>query len=217
MVNQNIESKILQFLGQHPDGADDDELARVLNIKYRQQANSRCRRLAKKGIIDRYSVNGKIRNFWKDNSSLSVKEEEKQRTVEANDEPWFWEGNIQSFVCQYLKTQKYDIIRSADTKRREAGKDIEAKKNALPCWVTVKGYPKGTQKTRPSTQAGHWFKQALFDVISWRWENKNAEIIFALPDYPRYRKLSEKVIWLQPIVRFSIFWVRRDGNIEVQI
>jgi hypothetical protein len=37
-----IRDRILEFLSQHPEGVDDDELARALKLKARQQAS--CRR-----------------------------------------------------------------------------------------------------------------------------------------------------------------------------
>ncbi len=42
----------------HPEGIDDDDLARVLNLSARQQANSRCRQLAKEGLVIRRQFQG---------------------------------------------------------------------------------------------------------------------------------------------------------------
>ena len=58
-----IRDRILDYLGRHPEGADDDEITRALNLKYRQQANSRCRQLMSEGIVRRERVGGKIRNY----------------------------------------------------------------------------------------------------------------------------------------------------------
>lgn len=67
-----IKESIISFLQNHPDGADDDELANVLGLSARQQANSRCRQLEKEGLVVRRLVNGKIRNFWADNAAISA-------------------------------------------------------------------------------------------------------------------------------------------------
>ncbi len=59
-----IKQRIISFLQNNPEGFDDDDLARALNLKSRQQANSRCRALEIEGLVVRRRVNGKIRNFW---------------------------------------------------------------------------------------------------------------------------------------------------------
>jgi len=213
---QTLRDRILAYLSQRPDGADDDELAAALNLRYRQQANSQCRQLAREGTVERRMVTGKIRNFWKGATQAKDVLTLEQQAMPAADEPWHWEGNVRASVVQFLQARGYSIIRLADARRREVGKDIEAQNNAGPLWVTVKGYPKGTPRTRPSTQAGHWFKQALFDIISWRGENQSAALAMALPDFPRYRSLAEKVSWLQPIAGFSFMWVKENGEVSLE-
>ena len=130
--------------------------------------------------------------------------------------PWFWEGNVQNAVIAHLQDNGYRIVRSANTATRETGKDIEAQGSTGPLWVTVKGFPAGTPRTQPSTQASHWFKQALFDIIVWRGENSEAELVLALPDFQRYRRLAEKVHWLQAVARFAYFWVDEHGTVSVE-
>lgn len=217
-----IRERILVYLQRHPEGIDDDELALALGLKQRQQANSRCRQLAAEGIVLRRTVDGKIHNFL----APSVRAAQDvvprtrvapapQRQDAAGNRPWYWEGHVQDRVIAHLRRSGYGIVRSADTASRETGKDIEAHGPDGPLWVTVKGYPAGTPRTRPTTQASHWFKQALFDIIAWRGESVSAQLALALPDFPRYRRLAEKVAWLQPAARFKYFWVHEDGAIEI--
>ena len=59
-----IRERIVAFLQEHPEGIDDDALAEALQLKSRQQANSRCRQLEKEGLLIRRRVSGKIHNFW---------------------------------------------------------------------------------------------------------------------------------------------------------
>lgn len=210
-----VGDRILAYLAVHPDGADDDQLAEALALKSRQQANSRCRQLAADGLIWRGPINGKIRNYATDAGATSARLAA-EATLPAHPitrRPWFWEGNVQAQVVTYLRLHGYTILRAADTASRETGRDIEALDSKGPLWVTVKGYPVGTLRTRPSTQAGHWFKQAVFDVLAWRGESQDARLAIALPDYPRYRKLAQKIAWLQPIAGFSYFWVLEEGVI----
>jgi len=210
-----IRAKILEYLLAHSEGADDDELAEALDLKRRQQANSRCRQLAEDGLLGRHSGK-KIRNFVLDSiRALAIINSE--QALPEKDMPWFWEGNVQNCVIEFLKSQGYSITRSANTITHETGKDVEASRHGQILWITVKGYPKGTPKTHPSTQAGHWFKQALFDVVAWRGESSIATVVMALPDFDRYRNLTKKVTWLEPIARFTYFWVREDGSVVTQL
>lgn len=213
---ETIRDKILSYLKDHPEGVDDDKLTEALNLKYRQQANSRCRQLAKEGIIERRTIEGKIKNFLKNNIEIKEISLQGRQIGKYENEPWYWEGNVQATVAEFLTTQGYNIVRLADTRRRQRGKDIEAIGNDGPLWVTVKGFPQGTSKTKPSTQAGHWFKQALFDVIDWRGQSNESKIFMALPDFPRYRKLAEKISWLLQKINFSILWVKENGNVSVE-
>jgi len=59
-----IRDRVLEYLRQHPDGADDDEITRALGLKNRAQANERCRQLSELGLIERKPVGGKLRNFY---------------------------------------------------------------------------------------------------------------------------------------------------------
>lgn len=209
-----IRVKILQYLLEHNDGADDDELAESLDLTRRQQANNRCHKMEKEGLVERRRVGNKIRNFIADSKRAGLVIRREYESSEA-DMPWFWEGNVQTYVVEFLKSQGYSIVKAANTRTHERGKDIEARKGDRVLWVTVKGYPEGTERTRPSTQAPHWFKQALFDIVAWRGESSQAKLSIALPDYSRYHDLLDKVAWLLPIANFSILWVHEDGTVAV--
>lgn len=208
--------RIIDYLQRHPEGIDDDELAKVLNLKARQQANVICRKLVVENLIQRRLINGKIHNFWihgeyvepKDTLSITVPIEKTGN--------WFWEGNVQTLVIHYLLSENYELLFAANTASREQGKDIVAERNGKTLWVTVKGFPLGTERTKPSTQAGHWFKQAVFDILQYRGESKENELGIALPDYHRYRSLAQKVSWIKPLADFAYFWVRESGEIVVE-
>ncbi len=209
-----IRDRIIEYLKRHPDGVDDDDLARALNLKARQQANSRCRQLETEGFLMRRVVNGKIHNFWLDKQvPRTVVSNSPRINIETGDQPWFWEGNVQNAVVRHLVEKGYAILSVADTASKEHGKDIVAQKGKVKLWVSVKGFPKGTAKTRPSTQAGHWFKGVVFDMLRYRGESSDAELGVAIPDFPRYRKLAEMISWLQPIAKFTYLWVHEEGEV----
>lgn len=211
--------RIISFLQNYPEGIDDDELARILGLSFRQQANSCCRELQKEGLVMRRQVNGKIHNFWAGIEvalTPSAPANAQGPQPHPRTEDWFWEGNIQSAVVDQLKKDGFQIRSVADTASHQKGIDIVAEKEGKPLWVTVKGYPKGTKKTNPAVQAGHWFKQAVFDIIAYRERDKEVLLAVALPDYPRYHTFSQKITWLKPVAKFSYIWVKGNGEILVE-
>lgn len=116
-----IKDQISAYLQRHPEGADDDYLAKVLDLSARQQANCRCRQLESEGLVERRRVRGNIHNFWIGGkgggiptASSSVKETKQPQTTPKKDN-WFWEGNVQSQVVRFLAGQGYDIMSVADT------------------------------------------------------------------------------------------------------
>lgn len=210
----NVRERIITYLRDHPEGVDDDELAAVLALKHRQHANSECRKLERNGVIERKKVQGKIRNFLKSNIEITGIFE-KKRNIEKNaSKPWFWEGNIQAEVSKYLEKRGYIIDRCADTEKKEKGPDIAAHKGNEGLWITVKGFPEDTGKTRATNQAAHWFKEAIFDLLVWRGRDKTIRIAVALPDFQRYQSLSEKIAWLQPFLNFTFIWVKDSGYVS---
>lgn len=130
-------------------------------------------------------------------------------------ESWHWEGNVQSAVVRYLVGQGYDTLSACNTASRERGKDIEARTGNTTLWVTVKGYPRDTERTKATLQASHWFSGALFDIICWRGEDEDTNLALALPDFPRYRALADRISWLKSAARFCFIWVSENGGIRV--
>lgn len=129
-----IKVKILEYLLVHSEGADDDELAKALDLKQSQQANSRCREMAKEGVIERRHRPGvKIRNFVS-GTDRAISLIEAQQALPENEMPWTWEGNVQNRVIDFLKSQGYSITHSANTRTHETGKDIEANRRGQVLW-----------------------------------------------------------------------------------
>jgi len=215
-----IKQRIISFLQNNLAGIDDDDLARALNLKSRQQANSRCRALEIEGLVVRRRVDGKIHNYWTGHDIVVPPDarpvSDNYRTILPKHEYWFWEGNVQATVINALVEQGYLIHFSADTASHQRGIDIVAEVNGKPLWVSVKGYPRGTDKTKPSLQASHWFKKAIFDMIEYRERDKNVALAVAFPDFPRYHYFAQKITWLKPVANFVYFWVNEDGEVIVE-
>jgi hypothetical protein len=211
-----IQDRILAYLAGHPEGVDDDALAAALNLRARQQANQRCRRMENFGIVSRRKVNGKIRNFLNAAPAPATQGMESSMS-DPVEQPWYWEGNVQAAVVSHLKSARYWIKSTANTATKEQGKDIVAvAPPGSTLWVSAKGYPKGTVRTNPRTQARHWFAHALFDLILWRGQDERAALAVALPDQVTYRNLSARISWFLAATNAKIFWVREDGSVLVE-
>jgi len=210
-----IRDRILAYLSQNPEGVTDAELTAALSVKRRAHTNMCCHSLVKEGLLERRDVNGRLRNFFggspaRDEPPVPAPAATPQP---AGERPWFWEGHVQSAVVTYLAGRGDRILSVADTARRQQGKDIVAENARGRVWVTVKGFPEGRGKAQPSAQAGIWFSQGVFDIIAYRSEDPAVQLALALPDFPRYRTLAERVRWLMPVVPFGILWVGKDGGV----
>lgn len=200
---------------------DDDDLAQALGLNQRQQANAICRQLAQEGLVKRLQVQGKLHNFWagEDNQEFHAKNTS-LRSVQSIEPKasllWYWEGCVQAKTIEYLVSQKFSIVSSADTASRQRGVDIIAERNGRQLWISAKGYPQATARTLPTLQAAHWFKEAIFDLLVYRAESKTNKLGIALPDFPRYHSLAAKINWLKPVTDFVFFWVRENGEVIVE-
>lgn len=218
-----IRQRIIEYLQKHPEGVDDDALAEALGLRRRQQANSRCRALAQEGLVGRRQVLGKIHNFWIGQESVLTRPPRpvSQPTTSLQYPPnhrssnWFWEGNVQDQVVRYLRVHGWTIRSCADTASHQHGKDIVAEQSGTVLWVTVKGYPTGTERTNATVQARHWFKDAVYDIVRYRGENDRVLLAIALPDFPRYRNLAERARWFEPVAPFFYYWVQPTGIVTI--
>ncbi len=207
-----IQDQIVVLLAEHPERVDDDQIAAALGV-LRQQVNQRCRRLELFGKLTRRSVDGKIRNFVNGVAPFAqgmvVRPE-----VALTERPRFWEGNVQSAVVDYLSARNYRIVSVADTASRQQGKDIVAvapSNDTL--WVSAKGYPAGTERTNPRTQARHWFAHALFDLILWHGDDASKALALALPDRTTYRSLARRAGWFLASLDACVYWVAEGGSV----
>jgi len=210
-----IQDRILDYLKAHPEGVDDDSLTVALELAQRQQANQRCRRLEQFGLVFRRRVNGKLHNFVCSEPPVTLTLLAPGRMPEERS--WFWEGNVQARVVEYITRLGYNVAFAADTASKQQGKDVIANSpSGKTLWISAKGYPAGTVKTNPRTQARHWFSQALFDLVLWHSENASVELALAFPNQITYRNLAVRVKWLLEYLGAGIYWVDESGEVSWQ-
>ena len=204
----SLADDILILLDRHPEGLDDDEIAKHLHLSQRQTANQTCNKLAAAGRLRRVPVEGKIRNFLYGRAPLAPPTARTSESGRNLDRVWHWEGNVQASLVEDLQEEGWTVT-FVDTASKQHGKDIEATKGGRRMWVTVKGYPEARGVTNPSTQARHWFSHVMFDIVQYRNEDQEVELAVGLPDYPTYRALTKKVSWLETAAPFKYLWVPR--------
>jgi hypothetical protein len=211
--------RIMSCISEHPEGISDTTILKVLNGKHRAQIYNYCRELERLGYVERRGLSRPILNFAtnlalqyvpKDNV-IQHSSSNKMKTQAVHD--WSWEAILHT-VVEHLGTVDYQIIRTSSTDSKGLRNDIEAKKDDTELWINVKGYPMKNKTTHIPAQAKTWFSSMVFDILSKRGENPEANFAVALPDYPRYRTLSQQVEWLQKSANISFIWVREDGSVE---
>lgn len=141
---------------------------------------------------------------------------------------WFWEGNIQKKIVEHLISSKFEILSEANTYTKNPGPDILARHNGNILQISVKGYPsdkytgdfpggrKGQKKrTQPSTQARHWFSEALFELILAKSQKPQLGIALGLPRFQTYVNYVTKIRWLREKVDLLCYFVDSDGKVEL--
>lgn len=143
------------------------------------------------------------------------------------EDDWFWEGNIQTKIAEYLDSQKYVDIKTVDTQTKEKGSDITAYKRSTLWVIEVKGYPsdkytqdterykKGTpKKTRPATQSRHWFSEALFSILLTKSEDPSVEVGLGFPRNETYIKFLNRMSYVRGKLGINVFLVNENGKVQ---
>lgn len=137
---------------------------------------------------------------------------------------WHTEANVQAAVVTALAAAGWTVRSVANTATKERGVDVIAERAGLTVGVEVKGFPSRTyadparagetKPTAPSTQAGHWFAQAILAAMRLRGREPGWRSIIALPDVPRYRKLHAETNNSLGAAQIEVWWVDADGTVS---
>jgi hypothetical protein len=140
---------------------------------------------------------------------------------------WFWEGNVQAVLVGWLREAGWAIEFTANTAIREQGDDIRARRDGRVLRVEVKGWPsKGyadparaseTKRTQPSTQAVHWYSQAVLHVLRDLGRHPADQVAIGLPDWPRFRALIDDTEAPLRRLGVAVWVVGPDGGVEVRL
>lgn len=135
---------------------------------------------------------------------------------------WAWEGTVQSMFATFLRDHGWLVTGEADTATKAHGVDLLAEKGTRRLGAEVKGWPsKGyadprraeeVKKTQPTTQAGHWFSQALMKAVMLLDSHSDHESLMVLPNYPRYRDLAARTRTGRAAARVHVVLVEEGGS-----
>ena len=144
------------------------------------------------------------------------------RTIQEAGE-WHTEANVQALLVTALATDGWRIVSVANTATKEHGIDVIAARDGETAGIEVKGSPSrayadparaGEQKpTSPSTQAGHWYSQAVLAAMRLRQEPSWRSVI-ALPDFPRYRDLHSQTVGSLAAAGIEVWWGDQTGQLQ---
>jgi len=137
---------------------------------------------------------------------------------------WHTEANIQASVVTALAADGWRILSVANTATNERGIDVIAARNGQTVGIEVKGFPSRgyadparaneVKRTSPSTQAGHWYSQAVLAAMRLRGNEPTWRSVIALPDFPRYRDLHAETAGSLAAAQIEVWWIDQAGTVR---
>lgn len=162
------------------------------------------------------------------NLGLEIRGEIQHRGDPSNQDPtdlsWRTEANVQAAVVGALQSRGWTIVSQADTATKEHGIDVLARHDERIVGIEVKGFPSTTyadprrmgevKPTQPSTQAVHWYAQAVLAAMRLRSRHPEYASVVAVPDVKRYRSLHAETRQSLQAAEIQVWWVGPSGDVE---
>ncbi|MBF4765005.1 hypothetical protein ISU07_17880 [Nocardioides islandensis] len=137
---------------------------------------------------------------------------------------WHTDANIQSALVTALAVDGWRIVSVANTATKEHGIDVIADHEGQTVGIEVKGFPSRqyadparrieTKRTNPSTQAAHWYAQAVLAAMRLRGKEPTWRSVIALPDFRRYRDLHAETVGSLSAAQIDVWWVNQVGEVD---
>ncbi|MER6974547.1 hypothetical protein ACFVDI_04860 [Nocardioides sp. NPDC057767] len=150
-------------------------------------------------------------------------EAELMETTQAEGE-WYAEANVQAVLVTALAIDGWRILSVANPATKEHGIDVIAARDGQTVGIEVKGFPSRAyadparalepKRTHPSTQAGHWYSQAVLAAMRLRGKEPSWRSVIALPDFPRYRDLHSETVGSLAAAGIEVWWVDQAGALQ---
>jgi hypothetical protein len=151
-------------------------------------------------------------------------------TESPHDQDWFWEGNIQARVLDYMQNEEgFTILSPGEAMPAEQGIEIVAERAAgertVHRLVSVRGWPsamhrRGTmagrpRSTRPEVIARSWMAQAVLDLALGRNGDPDMDLCLALPAVASYIRYIQRLRWFLAVARVTVYLVSQEGRVAV--
>lgn len=131
---------------------------------------------------------------------------------------------MQASLVTALAGAGWRILSVANTATKEHGIDVIASRDGQTVGIEVKGFPSRgyadparageVKRTSPSTQAGHWYSQAVLAAMRLRGKEPTWHSVIALPDFPRYRDLHAETAGSLAAAQIQVWWVDEAGAVH---
>ena len=138
---------------------------------------------------------------------------------------WAWEGNVQAAVRKWLESQGWEIEAEANSASREQGDDLRATKDGRTLVVEVKGFPPTdyadprrageVKRTRPTSQAKHWFAEALLRTVRVLGTRPRVAVAMAFPEHQRYLVLVNETRMSLDRLGIAVLVVGESGRVSL--
>ncbi len=135
-------------------------------------------------------------------------------------------GECPGEAAQVPDASGYDVIRVADTRTRESGTDVIARKAGRILHVEVKGWPSGVycdpakaglaKPTSAATQARVWFNDAVVHALRLRDAHADDDVGMCFPDQPTHRRLVTSIGTSLKRCCILTFFVAAGGSCQAQ-
>jgi hypothetical protein len=149
------------------------------------------------------------------------------RPVGPRPTDWFWEGNVQDAFVRYLAGDGWHVESTAETVSRGRGHDVVARKGSHRLTAEVKGYPSiayrdprraaEVKRTQPTTQAKHWYADALLKAIRLRTTTPKILVGLVFPHFPRYLRLLDETDASLRTLGIGVYLVEETGRVAIHL
>lgn len=173
------------------------------------------------GDVERHTAARQIRSHPSASAAVSV---QGGQALPRPSESWHTEANIQASLVTALAADGWRILSVANTSTKEHGVDVIGTRDGQTFGVEVKGFPSRDyadparageiKRTQPSTQASHWYAQAVLAAMRLRHKEPTWRSVIALPDFPRYRALYVETATSLDAAQIEIWWVDQTGALH---
>src|SRR5205809_8113691 len=128
----------------------------------------------------------------------------------SREQDWFWEGNVQERVIEYMRDEEgFTILSPGHPMGAEQGLEIVAERTldgvSTQRIITVRGWPSQlyrrgpmqgqTRTIRPEVTARGWIAQATLDLALGRGASPDLEMSLALPAMASYIRYLQRLRW----------------------